>query len=81
MREISRIDSSSVLTGIHIGDSGFQCVCGCGETGVVRRVDGEDGIERIVEVVEFDVIAVKTFYVKQTAVEEFELFSWVVGSL
>jgi hypothetical protein len=54
---------------------------GCGEAVVLGDVDVQDGVEGIVVVVFLDVGAVVTFYIEERAVQQFELFTRVVGAL
>ena len=79
--EVGGVDGCGFLVGIHVGDSGFHGVGGGCKTGILWRVDGERGVEGVVEVVEFNVITFETFYVEEASVQEFELLSWVICSL
>jgi hypothetical protein len=59
----------------------LDCVLGSRKTGIFRGIDGKEGMERVLIVVLFDVVAIKAFDVKETAMKQFELLPGMIRSL
>jgi hypothetical protein len=75
------VDGCCVNIRVHVSGGSSNCVFSRYKTVVFCGIYGEKGMERIIVVIELDLTTVEAFYVKKTAVEEFELLSGVLCAL